>query len=82
MIQQVRHELDDKYSFAEFASLARENPVPDEIDVNDRRFLAPKSMIDEINGAVGRKLGVGETAYVISIISRGAIKAVSTRWKK
>ena len=65
MIQQVRHELDDKYSFAEFASLARENPVPDEIDVNDRRFLAPKSMIDEINGAVGRKLGVGETAYVI-----------------
>ena len=65
MIQQVRHELDDKYSFAELASLARENPVPDEIDVNDRRFLAPKSMIDEINGAVGRKLGVGETAYVI-----------------
>ena len=65
MIQQVRHELDDGYSFAELAEMARANPVPDEINVNGQRFLAPKSMIDEIDGAVGRTLSVGERAYVI-----------------
>lgn len=65
MIQQVRHELDDKYSFVELADMARANPVQDEIDVNDSRFLAPKNMTAEINAAVGRTLSVGEMAYVI-----------------
>ncbi len=65
MIQQVRHELDDKYSFIELANMARENPISDEINVNDNRFFAPESMIKEIHGAVGRKLTVGETAYCI-----------------
>ena len=65
MIQQVRHELDDKYDFATLVQMARENPVQDKINVNDQRFLAPKSMIDEINNAVGRKLSVGEMAYCI-----------------
>ncbi|MBQ9728686.1 MAG: rhamnulokinase [Clostridia bacterium] len=65
MIQQVRHELGDKYSFSELADMARENPVEDVIHVNDQRFLAPESMIDTINEAVGRKLSVGEMAYVI-----------------
>lgn len=65
MIQQVRHELGDKYSFVELADMARANPVDDVIDVNDQKFLAPKSMIDAIHESVGRKLSVGETAYVI-----------------
>lgn len=65
MIQQVRHELDDKYSFAELADMARANPVDDYINVNDQKFLAPESMIDAINESVGRKLTVGEMAYVI-----------------
>ena len=65
MIQQVRHELGDKYSFAELAQMARENVVDDEISVNDNRFFAPGSMINEIYGAVGRELSVGETAYCI-----------------
>ena len=65
MIQQVRHELGDKYSFAELADMARANPVPDEIDVNEQRFMAPESMIQVINEAVGRELPVGEMAYVI-----------------
>ena len=65
MIQQVRHELDDKYSFVELAQMARENQIDDEISVNDNRFFAPESMITEIHGAVGRKLSVGETAYCI-----------------
>ncbi|MBE7085009.1 MAG: rhamnulokinase, partial [Clostridiales bacterium] len=65
MIQQVRHELDDKYSFAELAQMAKENPVDIEINVNDQAFFAPKSMITAINTAVGRELSVGEMAYVI-----------------
>ncbi len=65
MIQQVRHELDDKYSFAELADMARANPVDYEINVNDQRFLAPKNMTAEINAAVGKELPVGEMAYVI-----------------
>ena len=65
MIQQVRHELDDKYSFAELADMARVNPIDDYINVNDQKFLAPESMIDVINETVGRKLSVGEMAYAI-----------------
>jgi rhamnulokinase len=65
MIQQVRHELEDKYSFAELVCMARENPVDYEINVNDQRFLAPENMTAEINAAVGKTLTVGEMAYVI-----------------
>jgi rhamnulokinase len=39
--------------------------VDDFIDVNDQIFLAPESMIQAIDGAVGRTLTVGERAYVI-----------------
>ena len=65
MIQQVRHELGDKYSFAELADMARANPIPDEFNVNDQKFFAPESMIDAINETVGRTLTVGEMAYAI-----------------
>ncbi len=65
MIQQVRHELGDKYGFAELADMARANPVDDEINVNEQKFMAPESMIDAINESVGRRLPVGEMAYVI-----------------
>lgn len=65
MIQQVRHELGDKYSFPQLAQMARENPVSYDIDVNDQKFLAPESMIAAINESVGKELSVGETAYVI-----------------
>ena len=65
MLQQVRHELEDKYSFIELAKLARENQIEDEISVNDNCFFAPESMIKAIHNAVGRELSVGETAYCI-----------------
>lgn len=65
MIQQVRHELGDKYSFPQLAQMARKNPVSYDIDVNDQKFLAPESMIAAINESVGKELSVGETAYVI-----------------
>ena len=65
MIQQVRHEIDDKYSFAELVNMAKANPVHYELDVNDQRFLAPENMTAEINAAVGKELTTGEMAYVI-----------------
>ena len=65
IIQQVRRELGERYDFATLAKMAREEPVNDEIDVNSPAFLAPDSMIEEIHKAVGKKLTVGQTAYVI-----------------
>ena len=52
MIQCIKEELDDKYSFEELCSLARESSsFRVRIDVNDRRFLAPYSMIGAIRAA-------------------------------
>lgn len=52
VIQSVRHELNDRYSFAELETMARETGVNAEkdwtIDVNLPGFFNPKSMITEI----------------------------------
>lgn len=45
MIQSVRHEMGDKYSFAELCEMAEENrDFPSRVDVNDNCFLAPDNM--------------------------------------
>ena len=49
MIQCVKKEYQDKYSFVDFAELAEKAEGFESIvDVNDLRFFAPKSMIDAI----------------------------------
>lgn len=49
IIQNVKKELDDDYSFAELAELAsHEEPFQQLIDVNDDRFQNPTNMIQEI----------------------------------
>lgn len=49
MIQSVRHELNDEYSFAQICDLSEEEKeFPTRVDVNDECFLAPDSMIDAI----------------------------------
>lgn len=65
MIQQVRHETGDKYSFEELMNMAKKSTAKYEIDVNDQRFLAPENMTQEICSAVGKELDVGDIAYVI-----------------
>ena len=65
LLQQVRHEADDKYSFAELTDMARENPIEDTFDVNEKKFMAPVSMTDTIKETVGRDLSMGEIAYTI-----------------
>ncbi|WP_160685857.1 rhamnulokinase [Clostridium sp. C2-6-12] len=49
VIQEVRRNLDNKYSFAELVDLAREHmDFASIVDVDDDRFLKPENMIEEI----------------------------------
>lgn len=49
MIQSVRHELKDVYSFAQLCDMAEEcKEFPSRVDVNDSVFLAPDSMTEAI----------------------------------
>ena len=49
MIQNVKKELEDKYSFAELCDMASKNAdFPSIVDAVDNRFLAPKNMTEEI----------------------------------
>lgn len=49
MIQSVRHELEDKYSFAELCSMAaKSSSFSSLVDVNDQMFLSPDSMTEAI----------------------------------
>lgn len=49
MIQSVRHEYDDTYSFDEICKMAEcEKEFPSRVDVNDDCFLAPENMTEEI----------------------------------
>lgn len=49
MIQSVKRELDNKYSFAELCEMAEKSAdFPSTLDALDDRFLSPENMIDEI----------------------------------
>ena len=49
IIQSVRHNLDDKYSFAQICAEAEKNKdFPSRINVDDNCFLFPDNMIEEI----------------------------------
>lgn len=71
MIQQVRYELNDGYSFAELCDMAeQEKAFPSRVEANDPRFLSPDNMQEEIKKAIkesGQKepVNVGQMATVI-----------------
>ncbi|WOO39131.1 rhamnulokinase [Anaerocolumna sp. AGMB13020] len=71
MIQSVRHELEDKYSFAELCAMAEESSsFPSIVDVNAPVFLAPDNMTQAIKDylkASGQKVPetIGELAACI-----------------
>ena len=49
MIQSVRHEYQDAYSFAQLCDMAEESKeFPSRVDVNDQSFLSPDSMVEAI----------------------------------
>ncbi len=51
MIQSVRNELGREQSFAELCDMASQSEIASIVDCTDERFLAPKSMIEEIKRA-------------------------------
>ncbi len=71
MIQSVRHELDDQYSFAELCDMAEEvKSFPSRVNVNDDSFLSPDNMTQAIKdycASHGQQVpeSVGEIATVI-----------------
>ena len=71
MIQSVRHELEDKYSFAGLCEMAaQESDFPSRVDVNDDAFLAPENMTEAIK-ACCRKNGWKEpetTGQIATVI--------------
>ncbi len=64
LIQSVKKELGN-LSFETLANMARCKEDCGIIDVNDNRFLAPKSMIDEINKALRKNLSSASIMRVI-----------------
>ena len=52
MLQCVRHELSDRYSFAEMAQMATESTYAHTVDAGDNRFLAPDNMTEEVKKAL------------------------------
>lgn len=65
MLQSVKRELNDVYSFPELANLAKRRKRTDTVDVNDSCFLAPDSMLEEVQRVVGRKLSTGSLVRII-----------------
>ncbi len=48
IIQSIKRELEDQYSFGELCDMAKASDYAEKIDVNDDLFLAPESMLDAI----------------------------------
>lgn len=71
MIQSVRHEQKDAWSFAQLCKMAEENhEFPSRVDVNDDAFLAPESMAQAVRdycARTGQKVPatIGEISAVI-----------------
>ncbi len=71
MIQSVRHELQDAYSFARLCELAEEESgFASRVDVNDQAFLSPENMTQAIadycaQAGMTPPATVGQTAAVI-----------------
>ncbi|MCL2285000.1 MAG: rhamnulokinase [Firmicutes bacterium] len=71
IIQSIKSELDDKYSFEELCEEAEKSSgFPSRIDVNNHRFMAPASMIDAIKAAcaeTGQEVpeNIGELTFCV-----------------
>ena len=71
MLQSVRHELGDRYSFEQLSALARQSRIDSAVDAQDPRLLAPESMIGVLRDMCaesGQKVphSPGELARVIA----------------
>lgn len=51
MIQSVKKEIGEDYSFGEICEMASKTSIPSIVDANASRFLAPKNMTEEVKKA-------------------------------
>lgn len=54
LFQNIRKNLDKKYSYDEMMAMAMESRFTDVFDPNDQRLVAPDSMIDAIKSCLGK----------------------------
>lgn len=87
MIQSVKKEFTKDLSFSEICSLASKETISSIVDCNDERFLAPKSMIQEVQNFCSETkqqipISEGEIAAVIynslAICYKNAIKGLES----
>ena len=52
MLQCIRKEIGNEYTFAEMADMAAKSDYPAYVDATDNRFLAPASMLGEVKAAL------------------------------
>ncbi len=55
IIQSIKKELNDEYSFGQLCDMAMESSYDGKIDVNDDAFFAPESMMDAIRNYLAEK---------------------------
>lgn len=67
IIQSIRKEINDKYTFNEMSDMAIKSGYSYKIDVNDNSFLAPSSMIDAIRAYL-KKAGAPEPSDLGDIL--------------
>jgi rhamnulokinase len=70
MVQCVKSEFNDKYSYAELCGMASHEGITSVVDCNDVRFFAPKNMTNEIQKYCGETKQqipetIGEVAAVV-----------------
>lgn len=70
MIQSVKREIGQEYSFAQICAMASKTSIPSIVDANDERFLAPENMTEEVKKACEETAqpipeNLAETAAVI-----------------
>lgn len=51
MIQNIRHNYEDRFSFAQLEQLGRETAFESRVNVGDSRFLAPENMLQQVQAA-------------------------------
>ncbi|MCD7833989.1 MAG: rhamnulokinase [Lachnospiraceae bacterium] len=75
MIQSVRHEYDDEYSFAEICAMAEEaKDFPSRVDANDSCFLSPDNMTEAVRDYCRRTAQpVPETLGELSTVIYGSL---------
>ena len=62
LFQNIRRNVDKKYSYDEMMKMAMESDFTKVIDVNDESLVCPQSMIDAVNAlALGGEMPLGDT---------------------